>query len=98
MINHRALLTDLYELTMAQSHFNEGRQDEIAYFDYYFRRVPDGGGYAVFAGLSQVLDYLQYLRFDKEDIAFLRSKGMFSDAFLDHLADFHFRGDIWAVR
>jgi len=97
MINHRALLTDLYELTMAQSHFNEGRQDEIAYFDYYFRRVPDGGGYAVFAGLSQVLDYLQYLRFDKEDIAFLRSKGMFSDAFLDYLADFHFRGDIWAV-
>ena len=97
MINHRALLTDLYELTMAQSHFNEGRQDEIAYFDYFFRKIPDGGGYAVFAGLSQVLDYLQYLRFDKEDIAFLRSKGMFSDAFLDYLADFHFRGDIWAV-
>ncbi|MDO4643198.1 MAG: nicotinate phosphoribosyltransferase [Cardiobacteriaceae bacterium] len=96
-MHSRVLLMDFYELTMAQSYFNEARQNEIAYFDYFFRRIPDGGGYAIFAGLSQVLDYLQYIHFSQEDIAFLRSKGIFSEDFLNYLADFRFKGDVWAV-
>lgn len=95
--NHRVLLMDYYALTMAQSHFSQGRQHEIAYFDYFFRTVPDHGGYAIFAGLTQVLDYLEFLHFTPDDIAFLRSKGVFTAEFLDYLANFRFRGDVRAV-
>ena len=95
--NHRVLLMDYYALTMAQSHFSQGRQHEIAYFDYFFRTVPDHGGYAIFAGLTQVLDYLEFLHFTPDDIAFLRSKGIFTAEFLDYLANFRFHGDIRAV-
>ena len=95
--NHRVLMMDYYALTMAQSHFNQGRQHEIAYFDYFFRTVPDHGGYAIFAGLTQVLDYLEFLHFTPDDIAFLRSKGVFTAEFLDYLANFRFRGDVRAV-
>ena len=95
--NHRVLLMDYYALTMAQSHFSQGRQHEIAYFDYFFRTVPDHGGYAIFAGLTQVLDYLEFLHFTPDDIAFLRSKGVFTAEFLDYLANFRFHGDIRAV-
>ena len=95
--NHRVLMMDYYALTMAQSHFNQGRQHEIAYFDYFFRTVPDNGGYAIFAGLTQVLDYLEFLHFTPDDIAFLRSKGVFTAEFLDYLANFRFRGDVRAV-
>ena len=95
--NHRVLIMDYYALTMAQSHFNQGRQHEIAYFDYFFRTVPDNGGYAIFAGLTQVLDYLEFLHFTPDDIAFLRSKGVFTAEFLDYLANFRFRGDVRAV-
>ena len=95
--NHRVLMMDYYALTMAQSHFNQGRQDEIAYFDYFFRTVPDHGGYAIFAGLTQVLDYLEFFHFAPDDIAFLRSKGVFTAEFLDYLANFRFRGDVHAV-
>ena len=95
--NHRVLMMDYYALTMAQSHFNQGRQHEIAYFDYFFRTVPDNGGYAIFAGLTQVLDYLEFLHFTPDDIAFLRSKGVFTAEFLDYLANFRFRGDVCAV-
>ena len=95
--NHRVLLMDYYALTMAQSHFSQGRQHEIAYFDYFFRTVPDHGGYAIFAGLTQVLDYLEFFHFAPDDIAFLRSKGVFTAEFLDYLANFRFRGDVRAV-
>lgn len=95
-INHGALLLDFYELTMANSYFEQGRQAEKACFDYYFRRVPDGGGYAIFVGLQQVLDYAQHLSFSEEDIAFLRAKGVFSEGFLQYLRDFRFTGDIYA--
>ena len=78
--NHRVLMMDYYALTMAQSHFNQGRQDEIAYFDYFFRTVPDHGGYAIFAGLTQVLDYLEFLHFTPDDIAFLRLAEVFNHA------------------
>ncbi len=91
------LLCDFYELTMANGYFELGKGDEIAYFDVFFRTLPDGGGFAIAAGLAQVIEYIKNLRFTDEDIAYLRSKGIFSDAFLDYLKDFRFTGDIYAV-
>ena len=85
--NH-TLLTDFYELTMANGYFELGKKDEIAYFDMFFRKVPDDGGFAILAGLEQIVEYLENLRFTEEDIAFLRSKGCFSEAFLVYLRDF----------
>ena len=91
------LLCDYYELTMGNGYFLCGNKDKITYFDLFFRNVPDGGGFAVAAGLQQVIDYIQDLHFDEEDIAFLRSKGTFAPEFLEYLRDFRFTGDIWAV-
>ncbi|MBO5010289.1 MAG: nicotinate phosphoribosyltransferase [Clostridia bacterium] len=91
------LLCDFYELTMANGYFELGKGDEIAYFDVFFRKVPDGGGFAIAAGLEQVIDYIKDLKFTSEDIEFLRAKGIFSDKFLAYLADFKFTGDIYAV-
>ena len=91
------LLCDFYELTMANGYFELGKEDEIAYFDVFFRKVPDGGGFAIAAGLEQVIDYIKNLKFTEDDIAFLRDKGIFSDGFLKYLADFRFTGDIYAV-
>ena len=94
---HNTLLCDFYELTMANGYFELGKGDEIAYFDVFYRKVPDGGGFAIAAGLEQVIDYINDLHFDSDDIEFLRGKGMFSEQFLDYLATFRFTGDIWAV-
>ena len=91
------LLCDFYELTMANGYFELGKGGEIAYFDVFFRKVPDGGGFAIAAGLEQVIDYIKNLRFTGEDIEFLRSKNMFSEGFLKYLSDFRFTGDIYAV-
>ena len=91
------LLCDFYELTMANGYFELGKGDEIAYFDVFYRTVPDGGGFAIAAGLEQVIDYIKTLRFTEEDIEFLRGKKIFSPAFLDYLRDFRFTGDIYAV-
>ncbi len=91
------LLCDFYELTMANGYFELGKGNEIAYFDVFFRKVPDGGGFAVAAGLEQVIDYIKDLKFTEEDIGFLREKGIFSDGFLKYLSDFKFTGDIYAV-
>lgn len=91
------LLCDFYELTMGNGYFESGMADEISYFDVFFRRVPDGGGFAVAAGLEQVIDYIKNLGFSSEDIEFLRSKKIFSEGYLNYLKDFHFTGDIWAV-
>ena len=91
------MLTDFYELTMANGYFELGKKDVIAYFDMFFRRVPDGGGFAVMAGLEQVVDYLQNLEFTDEDIEYLRSKNCFSEAFLDYLRNFEFECDVWAI-
>ena len=71
------MLTDFYELTMANGYFETGMADDIAYFDMFFRRVPDGGGYAIMAGVEQMIDYLRNLKFTDEDIDFLREKGIF---------------------
>ncbi|MBO5649386.1 MAG: nicotinate phosphoribosyltransferase [Clostridia bacterium] len=91
------LLCDYYELTMANGYFMSGKGDEISYFDVFFRKIPDGGGYAIAAGLEQVIEYISNLHFSEEDLAFLREKKTFSEDFLDYLAHFRFTGDIWAV-
>ncbi len=90
-------LTDFYELTMAGGYFEEGMKDIIATFDMFYRRNPDQGGFAVMAGLEQVINYLQNLKFTNEDIAFLQSKGIFSEEFLNYLREFKFTCDVWAV-
>ena len=94
---NNTLLCDFYELTMANGYFELGKRDEIAYFDVFFRKIPDGGGFAIAAGLEQLIDYIKDLKFTAEDIDFLRTKGVFSEDFLAYLADFRFTGDIWAV-
>ena len=76
------MLCDFYELTMGNGYFQAGYQDRITYFDVFFRDVPDKGGFAICAGLSQLIDYIENLHFDEEDIAYLRSKGIFSEDFL----------------
>ncbi len=91
------MLADFYELTMANGYFKSGLKDRICYFDLFFRSVPDGGGFAIAAGLEQAVEYIEDLRFDEEDIVYLRSKQVFSEEFLDFLRDFKFTGDIWAV-
>ena len=91
------MLCDFYELTMANGYFQCGYTDRITYFDVFFRRVPDGGGFALAAGLDQIIDYIRDLHFDEADIEYLRSKALFSEAFLDYLRSFRFSGDIWAV-
>ncbi|MBQ7097253.1 MAG: nicotinate phosphoribosyltransferase [Clostridia bacterium] len=91
------LLTDFYEITMANGYLKNNMQNEIAYFDLFFRRVPDNGGFAIMAGLEQIIEYINELNFSDEDIDFLRSKNMFSDDFLDYLKSFKFECDIWAI-
>lgn len=91
------MLCDYYELTMGSGYFESGMKDKITYFDLFFRKVPDNGGFAICCGLSQVIEYIKELHFSEEDIAFLRSKNMFSEKFLEYLRGFRFTGDIWAV-
>lgn len=91
------MLTDFYEITMANGYFCTDMADDIAYFDMFFRKIPDGGGYAIMAGLEQVIEYFKGLKFTDEDIAYLREKNLFSEDFLKYLADFRFTCDVWAV-
>jgi len=91
------LLCDFYELTMGNGYFQTGYADKICYFDVFFRSVPDGGGFAIAAGLEQVVDYIENLSFTEDDIRYLRSKGVFAEEFLAYLKRFRFTGDIWAV-
>lgn len=90
------MLTDFYEITMANGYFKNNFKDTIAYFDMFYRKVPDGGGFVIAAGLEQLVDYLSNLTFSKDDIEYLRSKG-FGEDFLDYLANFKFVCDVWAV-
>lgn len=92
-----SMLFDFYELTMANGYFKNGFYKKTAYFDVFFRSIPDGGGFAIAAGLEQVIDYIKKLHFTEEDIAYLKSKGVFDEAFLNALKDFRFTGDIYAV-
>ncbi|MBO7209018.1 MAG: nicotinate phosphoribosyltransferase [Clostridia bacterium] len=91
------MLADFYELTMANGYFQQGIGEKTAYFEMFFRKVPDGGGFAIMAGLEQLTEYLDSLHFDDDDIEFLRSKNMFDEGFLQYLRDFEFKCDVWAV-
>lgn len=92
-----SLLCDFYELTMSRGYFAAGMTDQIAYFDVFFRTVPDGGGYAIAAGLEQIAEYVRDLHFDDSDMEYLRSKKLFDEDFLAYLKTFRFTGDIWAM-
>ena len=91
------MLCDFYELSMANGYFQTPLKDRITYFDVFFRTIPDEGGFAITAGLEQVVNYIQNLTFTDEDIEYLRSKGGFVEEFLDYLKNFKFTGDIWAI-
>lgn len=91
------MLCDFYELTMGNGYFEAGYKDRITYFDVFFRKVPDGGGFAIAAGLEQLIDYIENLHFTEEDIAYLRGRKLFCEEFLDYLRDFRFTGDIYAI-
>ncbi len=91
------MLCDYYELTMGNGYFEKGYRDRITYFDVFFRQCPDGGGFAIAAGLEQVITYIKELHFDEADIEYLRSRNCFSEDFLDYLKNFRFTGDIWAI-
>lgn len=91
-----SLMTELYEFTLANGYFENGMAEQIAYFDLFFRKVPDKGGFAVFAGLSQIIEYIKNLTFKEEDLQYLRDNG-FSEKFTDYLRDFKFTCDVWSV-
>ncbi|HEX2947612.1 MAG TPA: nicotinate phosphoribosyltransferase [Clostridia bacterium] len=91
------MLTDFYEITMANGYLQNGLKDRIAYFDMFFRKVPDGGGFAIMAGVEQLMEYLKNLSFTKTDIDYLRNRGQFSEEFLDYLKKFKFSCDVWAI-
>ena len=101
MVSHEKLnltmLCDFYELTMSNGYFKNGYKDRICYFDVFYRQCPDGGGFAIAAGLEQIVHYVQDLHFSQEDIEYLRARGIFDEEFLNYLSDFKFTGDIWAV-
>ena len=88
-----SLVMDFYELTMSQCYFNDNKDKEVV-FDLFYRKNPDDGGYCVFAGLEQVVDYVSNLHFEKEDIDYLRSLNQFSEEFLEYLSTIRFTGDI----
>ena len=96
-INNLTMLTDFYEITMANGFFVAGQGEKIVYFDMFFRTIPDDGGLAIMAGVEQVIHYIKNLSFTEEDLSFLREKKMFDERFLDYLRNFHFCCDIWAV-
>ena len=97
MKRNLTMLTDFYEFTMSNGFFEEGFRDKIAYFDVFFRNNPDNGGFAIMAGVEQVIEYLNSLHFSDEDIEYLRGKGIFSEKYLEYLRNFKFTCDVWAI-
>lgn len=97
MKENLTMLMDLYELTMANGIYYSDKRDTVCYFDMFFRRVPDDGGYAIMAGVAQLIEYLKNLKFEKDDIEYLRGLNLFGDEFLEYLADFKFECDVWAI-
>ena len=92
-----SMVMDMYELTMSNGYFNEKCQDTLAAFDIFYRKNPDHAGFAIFAGLEQIVEYIQNLHFEEKDIEYLRSRNLFTEEFLEYLKDFRFRGDIYAM-
>lgn len=97
MNKNLSLLADFYEFTMSNGFFAKNMTNKVAYFDVFFRKIPDNGGYVIFSGLEQIIDYIKNLKFDTDDIEFLKSTKKFSNEFLDYLSNFKFTGDIWAI-
>ena len=99
MIDNRNLtmLTDFYEITMANGYLESGMAEDIAYFDMFFREIPENGGFAILGGIDEVISYLENLNFTDDDIDYLRSKNMFSEEFLEYMRNFEFKCDVWAV-
>lgn len=95
--SNMSMLCDFYELTMGNGYFKNGLYKKNVYFDVFFRKVPDNGGFAIAAGLEQVIDYIKGLHFEEEDIEYLKSKNIFDEQFLDYLRNFKFSGDVYAV-
>lgn len=91
-----SILTDFYEFTMANGFFQKRHENKIAYFDVFFRKIPEDGGFAVFAGLEQVINYIENLEFSDENIQYLRQQGIFDEGFLDYLKNFKFQCDVWS--
>ena len=91
------MLMDLYELTMANGIFTSDLRDTVTYFDMFFRKVPDDGGYAIMAGLQQLIEYMNDLKFNEDDIEYLRGLNLFSEEFIEYLKTFKFSCDVWAV-
>lgn len=91
------MIMDLYELTMSNGIFTSDMRDTVTYFDMFFRRVPDKGGFAIMAGLEQLIDYMKNLKFTDEDIEYLKGLNLFCDEFIDYLKNFKFCCDVWAV-
>lgn len=91
------MLADFYEFTMANGYLENGMNNQIAYFDMFFRTIPDDGGFAIMAGVEQLIEYLRNLRFDEEDIAYFESRKFFSEEFLDYLRNFKFKCDVWTI-
>jgi len=91
------MLMDMYELTMSNGLFDSEYRDTVTYFDMFFRRIPDAGGYAIMAGLEQLIDYMNNLNFDDDDIEYLKGLNLFSEDFIEYLRNFEFQCDVWAV-
>ncbi len=98
MKKNLSLLCDFYEFTMANGYLKSGLAEKICYFEVYFRRAPDNSSFVITAGLERILQFICDLHFDEEDIEFFRKKGIFSEEFLEFLANFKFSGDVWAMR
>ena len=92
-----SMLMDFYELTMSNGYFVNGVSNTIVYFDMFYRKNPDGGGFSIAAGLEQLVVFVKNLKFTREDVDFLRSKGVLSEDFLEYLLAFKFSGDIYAI-
>ena len=92
-----SMVIDLYELTMANAYIQNGMESTVAYFDMFFRNIPDSGGFAIMAGLEQLIEYFKNIKFSQDDLKFLKDKNIFSDRFLEYLRDFKFSCDLWSV-
>jgi len=96
-MTNESILIDFYEFTMAYGYFKNGFKDRLATFDLFFRKIPDGGGYAIFAGLESIIEYIKTLKFSDEDIVYFRSRNLFDEDFLNYLKDFKFSGSLYAM-
>ena len=96
-MENKTMMTDLYELTMAQVYFNSDERDKIAFFDAFFRKEPLEAGYGIMAGLDNIIEYIENLKFTKENIDYLKSLNLFDDDFLEYLSRFKFSGNVYAI-